>query len=1183
MFNSLKMYILLLWLLSFSIAPAADLNFENANWSVFTNREWITALVLSVEGNTLWIATDGGLEKLDIPTGNRRIFTKEDGLPESSIETLVDDTHGGLWIGTPGSGLAYLSASEQWTVFNTENSALLSDFIETLLNDGQGGLWVGTMKGLAHRDNSGKWTTVFQPGDFKLPDTWVESLLADQQGGLWVGTHGGYLFYRDANNQWSVFSSENSPLPLNGGIQALLDDGYGGLWIGAATIQQDNQFVGGGLVHRHANGEWTIFNSDNSELPDNYWVSTLLSDGHGGLWMGTLGSGLAHLSANGEWTISNNPNLPSKGVTGLASDKKGGLWVGSFWGVSYFNAKQEWVTFETKEISIPGNQISALVNDAQGNLWLGTLNDGLAYRTVDKQWVVFNTINSELPSNGILSLATDGHDGIWIGTTGGLIHRHADEKSTIFNTENSPLPYNSVFALLDDGKNGVWVGTVEDLSVEKLIGGGLTHLNDNGQWTIFNTENSQLPDNVVSSLIHDGNNGLWIGTMGRISVEERSGGGLAHLSADQQWTIFNIANSSLPSNNIETLLLDNQDGLWIGTFWWDLEHQGGLAHFSADHQWTIFNTSNSPLPMNWVTTLSNDGQGGLWIATPGGLLHLSIENQWTFFDETNSGLNDKFISTLLLDQQSGLWIGTLGDGLTYLTFGQKTALCTQQAVDDATCQALQANQRAAIIIAGGGAQSENTLWDTTEFISSNFYNVLNKRGFDNDEIYYLTPKGWSDFNGDGFDDHIVDAPKPERPITIEDVKAALDWAKARGKLDLPLYLFFIDHGSTDKLQLSKIDKITAPEFKMLLDDYQTATGNDLLLLIDACYSGTFSQQLLDERFRRAIISSTNDTVAYFDRADKQGFSRSFAKSLDKGMTFKEAFDYANKEQQKLVGDLSKLTTASTDDKSQNIEQIPQFYDGTHGELGKHYLNNLSKITGDDTFAIESAISSSRLQVGQEVMLTAKTSGQVKRAWAVIRPPKMNLVLDTNGTPILAYPRVSLGQTPNYQETWQTTWNDAIYNGDYSITFYAEDENRNVASSDIPVTLTMTGGIDPPTQAQVQIYLDKTRYQRGELFKATLTEDLGWGYDLYAAVVLPDGNFFTLNQATNDLRTVNEAKPWYGQRKPHSSLTLFDLTLSTSLPTGQYCLYGILSPEQNEVFETKDKGLWVMGQQCFEVF
>jgi len=45
---------------------------------------------------------------------------------------------------------------------------------------------------------------------------------------------------------------------------------------------------------------------------------------------------------------------------------------------------------------------------------------------------------------------------------------------------------------------------------------------------------------------------------------------------------------------------------------------------------------------------------------------------------------------------------------------------------------------------------------------------------------------------------------------------------------------------------------------------------------------------------------------------------------------------------------------------------------------------------------------------------------------------------------------------------------------------------------------------------------------------------------------------------------------------NSTITLVDLTL----PAGQYYLYGILSPEQNDVFEAKDKGLWVVGQQCF---
>jgi Restriction endonuclease NotI len=79
-------------------------------------------------------------------------------------------------------------------------------------------------------------------------------------------------------------------------------------------------------------------------------------------------------------------------------------------------------------------------------------------------------------------------------------------------------------------------------------------------------------------------------------------------------------------------------------------------------------------------------------------------------------------------------------------------------------------------------------------------------------------------------------------------------------------------------------------------------------------------------------------------------------------------------------------------------------------------------------------------------------------------------------------------------------------------------------------LIITGGIDSPPTAQVQIHLEKDRYQRGETFKATLTENLGWGYNLYAAVLFPDGqNFMTLKN-TNELRPVNEAKPWYAQRK-----------------------------------------------------
>jgi len=203
---------------------------------------------------------------------------------------------------------------------------------------------------------------------------------------------------------------------------------------------------------------------------------------------------------------------------------------------------------------------------------------------------------------------------------------------------------------------------------------------------------------------------------------------------------------------------------------------------------------------------------------------------------------------------------------------------------------------------------------------------------------------------------------------------------------------------------------------------------------------------------------------------------------------------------------------------------------------------------------------------------------VKRVWAVIKPPKVNLVIDSYGTPILAFPQFNLFRTEE-QDVWASTWHDAVYNGEYEITFYAEDEQGNIADSDA-IKINVIGGIEPPVQATVQIELEKESYQLGETFQATLAEELPWGYDLYAAVLMPDGNFFALKN-TNELAGINLPAKWTGQRIPHNAMTLFQLNLPETLPTGQYCLYGILSPEYELVLDTIESWVWML--RCFEVF
>ncbi|EDN70004.1 hypothetical protein BGP_1649 [Beggiatoa sp. PS] len=340
-------------------------------------------------------------------------------------------------------------------------------------------------------------------------------------------------------------------------------------------------------------------------------------------------------------------------------------------------------------------------------------------------------------------------------------------------------------------------------------------------------------------------------------------------------------------------------------------------------------------------------------------------------------------------------------------------------------------------------------------------------------------------------------------------------------------------------------------------------------MIDACYSGVLLEKL--KAPNRAIISSTGNGLAYFERGSKQGFSRFFSEGLLQGMSFHEAFGYATNKQNRLV-------------RSLNIgqDQVPQFYDAQEGAWLKDIFINGAFTVGDLTLNVESLTTATTLAAGQPLNLQAKVTlaqGNIKRVWAILKPPKVNLVMDSNGTPILAFPRITLSPTEG-QDVWETTWQDAVYNGDYEITFYAEDNQANIANSK-PVIITVNGGVDSPEQSKVQLVLEKDSYQAGESFKAELIEDLGWGYDLYAAVVFPDGNFLALKK-TNDIAPVNEAKQWFGSRSQNKPIMLFDLTLPPDLPTGEYCIYGILSPEREDVFETMAQGLSVVEVQCVNI-
>jgi len=1011
---------------------AAEVSLENANWTIFSNRSQVHAIALSKE--TLWVGTEGGLEQWNTDTQQlQRVFQNVDGLPNNFVKTVLVDSNEVVWVGTPENGLGCRQATgNQWNVFPDYPH----NVVNTLLTDGNGNLWVGGNYGLFRRSTDcDEWKPEFHP---ELAAD-IRALLIDEQGRLWAGTADKGLARRDAEGEWTFFNHERDNYPdLSDNITALETDGQGGLWIGTGW---DEKFAPG-LAHFTASGEWFTYNTDNSKIPSNN-IRSLLKDEKGGLWVGTE-EGLVYRNINNKWVIGYNKSsgLPANGINALISDGKGGLWAGTshytgHGGLAH-KASQKWTVLTSSEtFGVPSNSFFALLADDKGGLWVGSGSiwsnvggeGGLGYYSASGKWSVYTPENSKIPSREINSLLFDGPEALWIGTKqDGLAHFNITQnKWEIFNTSNSPhLPDNRVLSLATDSQ-GLWIGTHS----------GLAYRSVNNEWKNF--DHPRLENAPVNKLLIEADGGLWIGLYDLYEGSEKTG--LIHRSVTGEWTDYS---NQLPNDSILALVSDGKDGLWIGT-------RGGLVHRSATNQWEVWTVENSKLPD--VTAIIPDNHGGLWIGIAWrGLAYRSSSNNWTFFDDRNSGLSTNFIHDFALN--GDLWIGGEGGGLAQLSFGQKEALCTQ--VND--CDALLTSQRAAIIIAGGGNDKTNTLWDTTAAISDYIYKMLSERGFDNDEIYYLSSQSFADFNGDGFDDCIVDAPATnrcqmnqvanpveERPLTVSDVRDALAYAK--GKLDQPLYLFLIDHGGTDKFQLSQLTNMGALKFNEILDDYQNTTGNQIVLIIDACHSGSLLKKLMGKS--RAVISSSDHRVAYFDRLEKQGFSRFLANGLLRGMSFFEAFEYASQEQTDMLGGM--------------FSQAPQFEDNQDGKWLRRLFINGSFVAGDLTLAVKGLTTSTTLPAGQALSLQAQVSlaeGQVTRVWAVLRPPKVNVVMDRHGTPILPFPHLRLFPTDD-EGIWETTWRDAVYNGDYKITFYAQDNQGNVASSENTLVISVIGGVDSP--------------------------------------------------------------------------------------------------------------------------
>lgn len=205
------------------------------------NDRGVTAICEDPLGN-LWIGNQDGLVRQDAATGSIIHFFPDPqnptSLPGDTIQTVLSESNGTLWVGTFRHGLARLApGSTQFERFGHEPgqaSGLPSNQVNDLTLDTRGRVWIGTRSGLVHYDQPNQkfvdWVNPdAKPGD---PPIYVISLAPSRGGGLWFGSRQGFGLVRSSETQLYLNQGNKQRIwPTQ--ISYILEDRVGQVWLSA--------------------------------------------------------------------------------------------------------------------------------------------------------------------------------------------------------------------------------------------------------------------------------------------------------------------------------------------------------------------------------------------------------------------------------------------------------------------------------------------------------------------------------------------------------------------------------------------------------------------------------------------------------------------------------------------------------------------------------------------------------------------------------------------------------------------------------------------------------------------------------------------------------------------------------------------------------------------------------------
>jgi len=555
----------------------------------------------------LFVATTGFSQ-----TYNFKNYNVEDGLAQSQVNCIFQDSKGYMWFGTNDGGASKFDG-KVFKNFSTGNG-FISNTVFSITEDKNQNLYFSTYGGLQIKN---RFADIKIDTNSGLPSSTVYTVLVDNNQKRWIGSQKG-VYNLTANNKLVKLIGDKTL--EESAVFRIYQDSKGNYWFG--TIQS------GVCLYNPRAKTYTWFNQTNG-LTENF-IRAFNEDSKGNVYIGTV-AGLYKVDESKKISsvIIPNVELPNLAILSILKDKNNTLWLSTSDGVIKYNGitHQRFLT----NSGLVSNLIIASYLDSESNLWFAS--NGFGVSKLSSEAIINYTKKDSLSGDYIITLYQTRDAKYWVAMRDMGLQCINGKEKTQYRTALKDRKINSeklvddnVNCLAQDKEGKLWIGTR----------GGVSVFNENK----FNNYWIETDVEIVYSICHHSNGKHYMGTANGLIAFGENGKKepvdiVNKLKAAEDLAIFNLKE-------------DNAHNLWIATAGY-----GAIKYDGKSIK--IFNEKNK-FTNKSVYNITKDKNGNLWFGTEEGVFYYDFKDFKQISEKDGLISNQAYF--LVFDNQNRLWIGT---------------------------------------------------------------------------------------------------------------------------------------------------------------------------------------------------------------------------------------------------------------------------------------------------------------------------------------------------------------------------------------------------------------------------------------------------------------------------------------------------------------------------------------------